>query len=70
MARIFFDLDDEHTAMLDAIQAEAGVGTRSGLAKDLLIAVLEDDAEAHGMSPQDPRTKVIVLQNWRGGRRV
>lgn len=69
---IHFGLDPEHIAMLDAIMDEAGLlgSTRGSFAKDLLIAVLEDDATAHGMAPQDPSKKVIVLQHWRGGRRV
>lgn len=64
MSRLQFELSDEHTAMLDGIAKESGQ-SHNKAARDLLIAVLEDDAIAHGMSPRDPDEKVIYV-NWRG----
>lgn len=58
-------LDPEHTAMLDAICEESGTG-RTVTAKALLVALLEDDAAAHGAF-SNPDDKIIVLRNWKAG---
>lgn len=65
MTKISLTLDDEQTAMLDAIRTEAQ-DTRSSVAKALLVAVLEDDAASHGASTSIDN--VVVLRNWRGAR--
>ena len=61
---IEIELSDKHMALLDALCSTADV-TRNEMARDLIIAVLEDDAAAHGANPS-PDHKFIVLQNYRG----
>lgn len=69
-ARISFDLDDEQTAMLDAICTEAGGAvSRPQMAKQLLVAVLEDDAAQHQANGSSDDHRVIVLRDWKGARR-
>lgn len=64
MIHIGFNLNDEHTAMLDAIEVHAKTGSRTKLIKSLLIAVLEDDAATHGAAVH-PNAKVVVISDWR-----
>lgn len=66
MTHIEFKLNDEHSAMLEAIVGQSGV-SKSAMARDLLISLLEDDAAQHGAfgCPDD---KVIFLRNWKGAR--
>lgn len=56
------ELSPEHIAMLDGICAEAGGMHRRTMAKNLLIAVLEEDAAAHGAFG-NPDDKVIILRD-------
>lgn len=56
-------LDDEHEAMLQAMCNEAGAHPVM-LMRDLVYALLEDDAAAHGASvPNDGR--VVLLRDYR-----
>ena len=64
MTPIEFELSDKHMALLDALCSTADV-TRNEMARDLLIAVLEDDAAAHGANPS-PDHRIIRLEKYRG----
>lgn len=57
------ELTSEHVAMLDAICAEAGGISRTTMAKNLLVALLEDDAAAHGAF-SNPDEKIVILRNY------
>lgn len=61
---VSFTLDEEHSAMLDAICLQGKI-SRSAMAKSLLCAVLDDDAAAHSAVTTDPDSNVIVVRHWR-----
>lgn len=58
--------DDEQLALLDALCAVTKK-RRATLMRDLVVAVLEDDAATHQGVTSSP-DKVIYLRNWMGAR--
>lgn len=59
-------LAPEHIAMLDAIANEAGKPRRV-TARELLIALLEDDAASH-QAGQPAEERIIILRDWKRRR--